>query len=59
MISNRGLRRDAEAKNAMNISLDTHNSILDKIQRREKLEYDPSRVYTGEMVESESDSDEE
>ena len=59
MISNRGLRRDAEAKNAMNISVGTHNSILDEIKRRERLEYDPSRVYTGEMAESESDSDEE
>ena len=59
MISNRGLRRDAEAKNAMNISLGTHNFILDEIQRRERLEYDPSRIYTGEMAESDSDSDEE
>jgi hypothetical protein len=32
----------------LKISEDSHNFILDEIIRRERLEYDPSRVFVGD-----------
>ena len=53
--------RKPQKKHALKISDDSHNSILDEIIRRERLEYDPSRVLVGneddDEYESDSDSD--
>ena len=38
-------RKEAEKKKALKISEQFHNFILDEITRRERLEYDPSRVF--------------
>jgi hypothetical protein len=38
----------AERNEALKISEDSHNFILDEIIRRERLEYDPSRVFVGD-----------
>ena len=52
-----GARRLLDGKIAEKISETSHNFILDEILRRERLEYDPSRVYTGDLAEPDSDSD--
>ena len=36
--------KEAKEMNALKLSEECHNSILDEIQRRECLEFDPSRV---------------
>ena len=51
-----GMRKEAEDNNAMKINRDCHNQILDEIVNRERLEYDPTRVYTDQKEEDE-DSD--
>ena len=51
-----GMRKEAEDNNARKINLGCHNQILDEIVNRERLEYDPSRVYTDQKEEDE-DSD--
>ena len=43
-------------KNALKISDDSHDFILDEIIRRERLEYDPRRVLVGDEDEDEYDS---
>ena len=43
----------------MRISDESIGFILDEIRRRERLEYDPSRVFVGAGDESESEEDEE
>ena len=44
----------------MKISEESHNFILDEITRRERLEYDPSRVFVdGDEEEYDSESDSE
>ena len=57
----RNARKEATKKHALKISDDSHNSILDEIISRERLEYDPSRVLVGDEDEDEdedeSDSD--
>ena len=46
------VRKAATEANAMRISEDSHNFILDEIVRRERLEYDPrSRVLVGDEEE--------
>ena len=50
-------RKEATKKHALKISDDSHNSILDEIIRRYRLEYDPSRVFVGDEDEDEYDSD--
>ena len=40
--------KEATKKHDLKISDDSHNSILDEIIRRERLEYDPSRVLVGD-----------
>ena len=54
-------RRQKEAKTngALTISEDSHNFMLDEIIRRDRLEYDPGRVFFGEEDEDESESDSE
>ena len=51
----RHVRKEAERKNAIKISLDSHDFIMDEIEKRERLEYDPSRV----LVDNEASDDEE
>ena len=51
-----GMRKEAEDNNARKINLGCHNQILDEIVNRERLEYDPTRVYTDQKEEDE-DSD--
>jgi hypothetical protein len=40
--------KTSERNEALKISEDSHNSIFDEIIRRERLEYDPSRVFVGD-----------
>ena len=40
--------KEAKANGALKISEESHNFILDEIIRRDRLEYDPTRVYFGE-----------
>ena len=47
----RVVRKATTEANAMRISEDSHNFILDEIVRRERLEYDPSRVLVGDEEE--------
>jgi hypothetical protein len=42
------VHKTAERNEALKISEDSHNFILDEIIRRERLEYDPSRVSVGD-----------
>ena len=49
--------RKLQKKHALKISYDSYNSILDEIIRRERLEYDPSRVLLGDEYEDKYDSD--
>ena len=51
-----GPRRNLDGLIAVKISEESHNFILDEVQRRERLEYDPSRVYT-EDGNNDSDSE--
>ena len=53
------IRKQAIDKNALKISDDSHNFILDEIVRRDALEYDPNRVYTGNEVNDEEEEDPE
>ena len=59
MMRNRAVRKEAAKMKAMRISDESHEFILDEIRRRERLEYDPSRVFVGAGDESGSDEDEE
>jgi hypothetical protein len=42
------VHKTAEKNEALKISEDSHNFILDEIIRRERLEYNPSRVFVGD-----------
>jgi hypothetical protein len=42
------VHKTAERNEALKISEDSHNFILDEIIRKERLEYDPSRVFVGD-----------
>ena len=53
-----GPRKNIDGRIAVKISEEYHNFILDEVQRRERLEYDPSRVYTGDEK-NDSDSEDE
>ena len=50
-------QKEAKANGALKISEESHNFILDEIIRRDRLEYDPTRVFFGEEDESESESE--
>ena len=45
MDRNLQVRKEAERLGALRLSNDSHDFILDEIERRERLECDPSRVY--------------
>ena len=51
--------KGGSAKDALKLCEDSHNFILDEITRRERLEYDPDRVYEGQEQEDELESDSE
>ena len=51
--------KGGSAKDALKLCVDSHNFILDEITRRERLEYDPDRVYVGQEREEELESDSE
>ena len=53
------VRRDAESKNATRLTDECHYFILDEISRRERLEFDPSKVVSGTRPDIESDDEEE
>ena len=57
MIRNHQVRKDAERLGALRLSDDSHDFILDEIERRERLEHDPSRVFLDD--EDSSGSEEE
>ena len=48
------VEKEYRGKQAMKVSKDSHNFILQEIIRRDYLEYDPNRIYMDE-VESEND----
>ena len=51
-------QKRAQKNEALKISEESHNLILDEIMRRDRLEYDPSRVFVGDEDE-EDDEDED
>ena len=53
------VRDEAEQKNAMKLSEQSHEFILDEIRMRERVEHDPSRVFVAADDDSESDEDEQ
>ena len=53
------VRKAAQQKNAMKLSQECHDFIIDEISRREGLEHDPSRVFVGNESDSDSDDEEE
>ena len=53
------VRRDAESKNATRLTDECHYFILDEISRRERLEFDPSKVVSGTRPDIDSDDEEE
>ena len=59
MIKSKGVRKAAAHKNPIRISDDSHDFILDEIRRRERLEYEPSRVFSDNEPDTDSDDDEE
>ena len=50
-------RSQANEVDAMKISEDSHHFIADEILRRNRLDYDPSRVYDEEDEEDEDEDD--
>ena len=57
MVRNLQVRKEAERLGALRLSNDSHDFILDEIERRERLECDPSRVFAED--EDSSGSEEE
>ena len=55
----RGASRQANEKKAKKISDKSHYQVMDEINRRERLEYDPTRVLVGHEKENNFDSDDE
>ena len=53
------MRKDAERLGALRLSNDSHDFILDEIERRERLEHDPSRVFGEDEGSSGSEEEDE
>ena len=49
--------KGCSAKDALKLSEESHNFILDEITRRDRLEYDTDRVYEGQEQDDELESD--
>ena len=59
MIRNHQVRKEAERLGALRLSNDSHDYILDEIERRERLEYDPNRVFLDDEDSSGSEEEDE
>ena len=61
MVRTLSVRKDAERLGALRLSNDSHDFIMDEIERRERFECDPSRVFVGDEDSSgsEEESDDE
>ena len=59
MVRNHQVRKDAERLGALRLSNDSHDFIHDEIERRERLEYDPSRVFAEDEASSGSEEEDE
>ena len=59
MVRNPSVRRDAARLGALRITDESHELIMDEIERRERLECDPSRVFIDEVEDSDSEEENE
>ena len=59
MVRNHLVRKDAERLGALRLSNDSHDHILDEIERRERLECDPSTVFAEDEDSSGSEEEDE
>ena len=59
MVRNPSVRRDAARLGALRITDESHELIMDEIERRERLECDPSRVFIDEVEDSDSEEEDE
>ena len=59
MVRSHLVRKEAERLGALRLSNDSHDFILDEIERRERLEYDPSRVFAEDEASSGSEEEDE
>ena len=59
MVRHHQVRKEAERMGALRLSNDSHDFILDEIGRRERLEYDPSRVFLDDEDSSGSEEEDE
>ena len=59
MVRNPSVRRDAARLGALRITDESHELIMDEIERRERLECDPSRVFIDEEEDSDSEEEDE
>ena len=59
MVRSHLVRKDAERLGALRLSNDSHDFILDEIERRERLECDPSRVFGEDEGSSGSEEEDE
>ena len=57
MIRNPQVRKEGERLGALRLSNDSHDFILDEVERRERLEHDPSRVFLGDEDSSRSEEE--
>ena len=59
MVRNLSVRRGAERLDALRLSNDSHDFIMDEIERRERLECDPSRLFLEDEDSSGSEEEDE
>ena len=59
MVSNPMVRKEAARLGALRITDESHDLIMDEIERRERLECDPSRVFMDEEEDSDSEGEDE
>ena len=55
---NKITRRQADDNDAMRMTLEDHDTIMDEMQLRDRLEYDPMMVMASEEEEEEEDNSE-
>ena len=59
MVSNPMVRKEAGRLGALRITDESHELIMDEIERRERLECDPCRVFIDEEEDSDSEEEDE
>ena len=59
MVRNHQVRKKAERLGALRLSNDSHDFILDEIERSERLECDPGRVFAEDKESSGSEEEDE